>query len=132
MNKIIKYNLTISVLSISLFELEIIPNKYLIYFLYLNFLIFCFAINHTIIKIEEHLNQNKKDLVSFKENEYKKTTEDVKVLYQNQQLLLTLINAVRVRINNFYAKKSKDRTDRSVGFKKEPKLGEINQNDDSI
>jgi hypothetical protein len=38
----------------------------------------------------------------------KKTEESIKTLFDNQRLLLSLLNAVRVRINNFYAKKLKD------------------------
>lgn len=56
--------------------------------------------------------------------EYKKAKEDIKTLYQNQQLLLSLVNAVRVRINNFYAKKLKQPKLKSAGFETTEEFGE--------
>jgi len=58
------------------------------------------------------------------EVEYKKHKEDVKTLYQNQTLLLSLVNAVRVRINNFYAKKLKEPRFKSAGFESAKEFGE--------
>lgn len=58
------------------------------------------------------------------EVEYKKHKEDVKTLYQNQTLLLSLVNAVRVRINNFYAKKLKEPRFKSTGFESAKEFGE--------
>jgi len=58
------------------------------------------------------------------EAEYKKYKDDVKTLYQNQTLLLSLVNAVRVRINNFYAKKLKEPRLKSAGFDSTKEFGE--------
>lgn len=57
--------------------------------------------------------------------EYKKQKDDVKTLFQNQQMLLSLINAVRVRINNFYAKKLREPRLKSTGFESTKEFGEI-------
>lgn len=43
---------------------------------------------------------------------YKKLEEDVKTLYGNQRMLLSLTNALRARINNIYGKKEKSRSGR--------------------
>jgi len=59
------------------------------------------------------------------EIEYKKHKEDVKTLYQNQTMLLSLMNAVRVRINNFYAKKLKEPRLKSAGFESTKEFDEI-------
>ena len=56
--------------------------------------------------------------------EYKKQKDDVKTLFQNQQMLLSLVNAVRVRINNFYAKKLKEPRLKSAGFESTKEFGE--------
>ena len=56
--------------------------------------------------------------------EYKKHKDDVKTLFQNQQMLLSLVNAVRVRINNFYAKKLKEPRLKSAGFESTKEFGE--------
>jgi len=56
--------------------------------------------------------------------EYKKYKDDVKTLYQNQTLLLSLVNAVRVRINNFYAKKLNEPRLKSAGFDSTKEFGE--------
>ena len=61
--------------------------------------------------------------------DYKKGKDDIKTLYQNQQLLLSLVNAVRVRINNFYAKKLKEAKLKSAGFEPTKDFGEA---EDSI
>jgi hypothetical protein len=58
------------------------------------------------------------------EQEYKKHKDDVKTLFQNQTMLLSLVNAVRVRINNFYAKKLKQPNLKSTGFETSKELGE--------
>ena len=58
------------------------------------------------------------------EEEYKKCKNDVKTLFQNQKMLLSLVNAVRVRINNFYAKKLKQPNIKSAGFEPTKDLGE--------
>lgn len=58
------------------------------------------------------------------EAEYKKHKEDVKTLFQNQTMLLSLVNAVRVRINNFYAKKLKEPRLKSAGFESTKEFGE--------
>ncbi len=50
------------------------------------------------------------------EDKNKKTADDIKTLADNQRLLISLINAVRVRVNNFYAKKHKDKKIRFKGF----------------
>jgi hypothetical protein len=49
-------------------------------------------------------------------NSDSKTKEDITTLYQNQKMLISLINAVRIRINNFYAKKLKNPKLKSTGF----------------
>ena len=58
------------------------------------------------------------------EEEYKKHKNDVKTLFQNQKMLLSLVNAVRVRINNFYAKKLKEPNFKSAGFESTKEFGE--------
>jgi hypothetical protein len=58
------------------------------------------------------------------EAEYKKHKEDVKTLYKNQTMLLSLVNAVRVRINNFYAKKLKEPRFKTKGFESTKEFGE--------
>jgi len=45
-----------------------------------------------------------------------KMEKDIKTLYQNQHMILSLVNALRVRINNFYAKKEKNARLKSTGF----------------
>lgn len=50
------------------------------------------------------------------DEQYKKQVGEVKTLYTNQRMILSLVNAVRVRINNFYAKKLKEPHIKSVGF----------------
>jgi hypothetical protein len=59
-----------------------------------------FELNNKIeLLINTHLERDEKD---------KKVSSDIKTLFDNQRLLLSLLNAVRIRINNFYAKKLKD------------------------
>lgn len=72
-------------------------------------------INNRIDKIEKNL---------LNLEDYKKHKDDIKTLFQNQQLLLSLVNAVRVRINNFYAKKLKEPKLKSAGFESSKELGE--------
>ena len=50
------------------------------------------------------------------DEQYKKQVAEVKTLFTNQRMILSLVNAVRVRINNFYAKKLKEPHIKSVGF----------------
>lgn len=73
-------------------------------------------------KINQRIDRIEKLLPN--EEEYKKHKEDVKTLYQNQTMLLSLVNAVRVRINNFYAKKLKEPRLKSAGFDSTKEFGE--------
>jgi regulator of replication initiation timing len=54
------------------------------------------------------LNTKIDSLQKQTEDKNKKMTVDIKTLADNQRLLISLINALRVRVNNFYAKKHKD------------------------
>jgi hypothetical protein len=52
----------------------------------------------------------------FEKDAYSNIKDDIQCLYGNQKSLVSLINAIRIRVNNFYAKKIKDK---SLRFKKE-------------
>lgn len=80
-------------------------------------------IKQEIKKINARIDKVEKLLPD--EAEYKKHKEDVKTLYQNQTMLLSLVNAVRVRINNFYAKKLKEPRLKSAGFDSTKEFGEV-------
>jgi hypothetical protein len=51
---------------------------------------------------------------------HNKIEKDIKTLYQNQHMILSLVNALRVRVNNFYAKKEKNARLKSTGFDVQP------------
>lgn len=67
----------------------------------------------------EELEKKSKD-----DGDIKKSKDDIKTLYQNQQMLLSLVNALRIRINNFYAKKIKEPKFKSAGFDNVKEFGE--------
>lgn len=85
--------------------------------------IFLFVyIKQKIKRINSRIDEIEKLLPD--EAEYKKHKDDIKTLYQNQTMLLSLVNALRVRINNFYAKKLKEPRLKSVGFESTKKFDE--------
>lgn len=78
------------------------------------------------IAYELHTLKKRIDVIEKRvpEEEYKKHKDDIKTLFQNQTLLLSLVNSVRVRINNFYAKKLKEPRFKSTGFEPTKEFGE--------
>lgn len=81
-------------------------------------------IKREIKKINTRIDDFEKRIPDDDDDEYKKCKNDIKTLFQNQKMLLSLVNAVRVRINNFYAKKLKEPSFKSVGFEATNKFGE--------
>lgn len=79
-------------------------------------------IKNQFLQINNRVNKLEKLIPDAEE--YNKHKTDIKTLYQNQQLLLSLVNAVRVRINNFYAKKLKEAKLKSAGFEPSKDFGE--------
>ena len=72
--------------------------------------------------LNNRISELEKKLIDSED--FKKSKDDIKTLYQNQQMLLSLVNAVRVRINNFYAKKIKESHLKSAGFDSIKEFGE--------
>jgi hypothetical protein len=57
--------------------------------------------------------------------ENKKMAKDITTLYGNEQLLISMLTAIRGRINNLYAKKTKD-----PSFRRRPAESDIGYSDD--
>lgn len=81
-------------------------------------------INKFIDSVKPDGSTEESSEIQAEKDAYKKMASDIKTLYQNQRMLLSLVNAVRIRINNFYAKKFKEPKLKSRGFESSPAIGE--------
>ena len=62
--------------------------------------LYCFYLNY---KLEEHKNV----ILTIINDDKKKLEKDLNTLYSNQKTVLSVINALRARINNHYGKTEK-------------------------